>query len=89
MRRRLQSVIYFPARQTRPGGVEFSVVTEPTAKERAEFAMASERAVRLAELNLCPSGLRDAATNDSLLVKIRETAGALSKSLAMLQPAVS
>lgn len=69
--------------------MEFSAVNEPTAKERAEFAMASERALRLAELNLCPNGLRDTATNDSLLVKIRETTGALSESLAVLQPAVS
>lgn len=64
-------------------------MSERTSKERAEFAMATERAERLFQLNLCPSGLRDAATNDSLLVKIRDTAGAISESLATLQPAVS
>ena len=73
----------------RPGAVEFSAVSGHTVKEREEFAVASERAARLAKLNLCPSGLEDTATNDSLLVKVREAATALSESLSMLQPTVS
>lgn len=73
----------------RTSAVEFAAVNEPTVKARTEFAMASERAVRLAQLNLCPSGLMETATNDSLLVRAREAAGALSESLARLQPAVS
>lgn len=69
--------------------MEFAAVNEYTVKERTEFASATERAARLTRLSLCPSGPGDAAANDSLLVKARDAAGALSESLAMLQPAVS
>lgn len=69
--------------------MEFAAVNGKTVEEREEFAMASERAARLAKLNLCPTGLDDAATDGSLLVKMREAASALSETLSMIQPEVS
>ncbi|XP_045111744.1 uncharacterized protein LOC123504903 [Portunus trituberculatus] len=67
-------------------GAEFAEVSERTVKEREEFAMATERKVRLEKLNLCSAGLQDTASNDSLLVKLRDTSSAIYESLSQLEP---
>ena len=63
-------------------------MSEQTVKEREEFAMATERKVRLEKLNLCSSGLQDTATNDSLLVKLRDASSTIYESLSQLDPTV-